>query len=240
MAAKFRIISGGSEKAARDQGPGAGHTRGTYIMSKGDQVIASPNTKAAESRAAQTIREAFQSGRPLTYIRSAEEQRVGRVLREVAEELSGAAVWTWSLTEGLRRDGRAAEEGGRTARQALDFIAAQADAGIFHLKDFHEQLRDSPEIRRRLRDVYESCLDRQKFVVITSPVRFIPEEIERSVLFLEMRPPDVVELREFLREETKGVSEDTLQQIAGGLLGLTLDEARYALRRALAVNKTLG
>jgi hypothetical protein len=209
-------------------------------MSKGDQVIASPNTKAAESRAAQTIREAFQSGRPLTYVRSSEEQRVGRVLREVAEELPNTAVWTWSLTEGLRRDGRAAEEGGRTARQALDFIAAHADAGIFHLKDFHEQLRDSPEIRRRLRDVYESCLDRQKFVVITSPVRFIPEEIERSVLFLELRPPDVVELREFLREETKGVAEEVLQQVAGALLGLTLDEARYALRRALAVSKNLG
>lgn len=162
------------------------------------------------------------------------------MLREVAEELSGAAVWTWSLTEGLRRDGKAAEEGGRTARQALDFIAAHRDAGIFHLKDFHEQLRDSPEIRRRLRDVYESCLDRQKYVVITSPVRFIPEEIERSVLFLELRPPDVVELREFLREETKGITEDVLQQIAGVLLGLTLDEARYALRRALAVSKSLG
>jgi SpoVK/Ycf46/Vps4 family AAA+-type ATPase len=162
------------------------------------------------------------------------------VLREVAEELPNTAVWTWSLTEGLRRDGRAAEEGGRTARQALDFIAAHADAGIFHLKDFHEQLRDSPEIRRRLRDIYESCLDRQKFVVITSPVRFIPDEIERSVLFLELRPPDVVELREFLREETKGVAEEVLPQVAGALLGLTLDEARYALRRALAVSKNLG
>ena len=34
-----------------------------------------PNSRA-ESRAAKTIREAFESGRPLTYVRTAEEQRV--------------------------------------------------------------------------------------------------------------------------------------------------------------------
>ena len=72
---------------------------------------------------------------------------------------------------------------------------------IFHLKDFHEPLRESPEIRRRLRDVYESCLNHRKYVVISSPVRFIPEEVERSVMFLELRPPDLIELTDVLREE---------------------------------------
>jgi len=33
-----------------------------------------------ESRAAKMLREVFDSGRPLTYIRSAEEQRIARVL----------------------------------------------------------------------------------------------------------------------------------------------------------------
>ena len=70
------------------------------------------------------------------------------------------------------------------------FHLPHQNPAIFHLKDFHEPLRESPEIRRRLRDVYRKLPDRQKFVVITSPVRFIPEEIERSILFLELRPPD--------------------------------------------------
>jgi AAA+ superfamily predicted ATPase len=147
---------------------------------------------ASESRAAKAIWGAFQSGRPLTYIRTVEEQRVARVLREVSLGLfaSPVPVWTWSLTEGLRRDNEAAEAGTEAPRKALDFIAAHNGAAIFHLKDFHEPLRESAEIRRRLRDVYESCLDQRKFVVITSPVAFIPEEIERSVVFLELRPPD--------------------------------------------------
>jgi hypothetical protein len=138
--------------------------------------------------------------------------------------------------------GDASRRTGGRREHALDFIIACKDAGIFHLKDFHEPLRDSAEIRRRLRDVHESCLDQHKFVVITFPVRFIPEEVERSVLFVELRSPDFAELVEFLREKTQlmsagahnDTSEDVLHRIARALLGLTLDEARYALRRALA------
>jgi SpoVK/Ycf46/Vps4 family AAA+-type ATPase len=102
-------------------------------------------------------------------------------------------------------------------------------------------LRDSAEVRRRLRDVYQNCLNRRKFVVITSPVRFIPEEIDRSVAFLELRPPDAIELVRFLREETGDDSdESTLHELAGVLRGLTLDEAGYALKRAQSTGRRLG
>ena len=199
--------------------------------------------KSSESRAARVIREVFESGRPLTYVRSAEEQRVARVLAEVGMRLGAAGpvpVWTWSLTAGMHRGGEPVEAGTETPRGVLDFIIAHRGAGIFQLKDFHEPLRESAEIRRRLRDLYESCLDRQKFVVITSAVRFIPEEIERSVMFLELRPPDLVELVEFLRDETGDADEALLHHFARALQGLTLDEARYALRRARAANRSLG
>jgi SpoVK/Ycf46/Vps4 family AAA+-type ATPase len=193
------------------------------------------------SRAARNIREIFDSGRPLTYIRSAEERRVGKLLRAVAASLPGTTpVWQWSLTEGMA--------GAESPRAVLDFIASHPGSAIFHLKDFHEPLRDSPEVRRRLRDIYESCRDQRKYVVITSPVRFIPEEIERSIMYMELRPPDIVELVELVREEAPvlvphsldGVTEATLEQLARALLGLTLDEAGYALRRALSANTRLG
>jgi SpoVK/Ycf46/Vps4 family AAA+-type ATPase len=205
-----------------------------------------------ESRAAKAIREIFESGRPLTYIRSAEEQRVGILLREVSGTMQASApipVWEWSLTEGLRRGDETVEPGTQAPRAALDFIAAHRAAGIFHLKDFHEPLREFPEIRRRLRDIYEACLDQRKFVVITSAVHFVPDELQRSIIFLELRPPDLIELTEFLREETERVTpgaeaiestEDILHMFARALQGLTLDEARYALRRAFAVSRRLG
>ncbi|HXB68983.1 MAG TPA: AAA family ATPase [Candidatus Acidoferrales bacterium] len=207
---------------------------------------------SSESRAARMIREVFESGRPITYVRSAEEQRVASVLAEVGMRLPGSLpvpVWTWSLTTGMRCGDEAVEAGTGTPRGVLDFIIAHQGAGIFQLKDFHEPLRESAEIRRRLRDLYEGCLDRPKFVVITSAVRFIPEEIERSIMFLELRPPDLIELVEFLRAETRAslpggetgdANEALLYHFARALQGLTLDEARYALRRAQAANRILG
>ena len=204
-----------------------------------EQTTISP---AAESRAARILREVFESGRPLTYVRTSEEQRAGRVLREVAPRLFAPTVlpvWTWSLTEGMHRDGEAAKKGTLDARGALDFIAAYPDAAIFHLRDFHEPLRESADIRRRLRDIYESCRGQRKFVVITSPVRAIPEELERSLLFLELRPPDLTELLEFLREEAGDTPDALLHQLAPALLGLTLGEASEPVR-ALAATGHLG
>ncbi len=188
------------------------------------------------------LRKVFESGRPLTYVHSAEEQRVGTVLREAGQRLASrpVPVLTWSLTEGMRRDNHSAESGTNDPRAALDFIAAHKEAAIFHLMDFHEPLRDSSEIRRRLRDLYDLCYGQQKFVVITSAVRSIPEELERSILFLDLRPPDLVELVEFLRADHGDLSDETLYQLAGALQGLTIDEARFAVRRALAASPRLG
>jgi SpoVK/Ycf46/Vps4 family AAA+-type ATPase len=205
-----------------------------------------------ESRAAKVLREVLESGRPLTYVRTAEEARVGSVLREVGLRLFASApvpVWTWSLTAGMQCDGEGVAAGTGDPRAALDFIAAHKAAAIFHLKDFHEALRESPSVRRRFRDLYESCLDRRKFVVISSPVRSIPEELERSVTFVDLRPPDRIELAALLRDEIRklpapgdgnATSEEVLERLAGALGGLTLDEARYALRRAIATGRPLG
>ena len=104
-------------------------------------------------------------------------------------------VWTWSLTEGLSREARPRPEApSLDPREALDFIAAHDHPAIFHLKDFHGPLHESAAVRRRLRDLYRICLDQQKFVVITSPLRSIPEEVERSFIVIDLPPPDLAEL----------------------------------------------
>jgi len=210
------------------------------------------DSQSSESRAAKVFRDIFESGRPLTYVRSAEEQRVGRVLREAGQRLLDSApipVWSWSLTEGMRHQDGAPQAGTQAPREALDFIATHNEPAIFHLKDFHEPLRDDPSVRRRLRDLYDACLDQHKFVVISSPVRFVPEEVERDLVYIELRLPDFVELTDFLREEAKQIaargakadtSDATIHQLARALQGLTLNEARHAVRRALATTGHLG
>jgi len=71
----------------------------------------------------------------------------------------------------------------------LDFIAAHPEPGIFQLKDFHQFMGEDAQIRRMLRDLYELCLDSGKFIVITSPVRAIPEELSRQVRWSIFTPP---------------------------------------------------
>ena len=172
------------------------------------------------SRAATTLLEIFKSGRPLVYVRSAEEDRVTDLLRNAGRQLCASKplpVWTWSLTEGLSSNEREAQDRDHNSdnaaearccdpREALDFIAKQSDPAIFHLKDFHEPLRESAGVRRRLRDLYQICLDRQKFIVITSPLRFIPEEIERSLAVVDLLPPDLTELVELVRSEADPIT----------------------------------
>ena len=203
-----------------------------------------------ESRALRVLREIVESGRPLAYIRSPEEGRVLALLREVAATLFSppAPLWTWSLTEGLRRDGGGAGEQAAGPRAALDFVATSKGPGVFLFKDFHEPMRDAPEIRRRVRDLYDLCLDQKKLVVICSAVKFLPEEIERSIVYVELAVPDLSELVGFLRREavtitaagnTVDTSEATLHQLARALQGLTMDDARHAIRRALAARHAL-
>ena len=73
-----------------------------------------------------------------------------QLLRDAGQRLNGNAsvpVWTWSLTEGLHAEGQPAEPGTQDPATALTFIAGHQQPAIFHLKDFHEPLRDSAELR---------------------------------------------------------------------------------------------
>jgi SpoVK/Ycf46/Vps4 family AAA+-type ATPase len=208
---------------------------------------------APESRAFRTFRELVDAGRPLVYVRSPEEGRVAGLVREVAARLftPPAPVFEWSLTEGMRRDGAKAERAPKEAlgpRAALDAIAAHDGPGVFLLKDIHDALRAEPDVRRRLRDLYPLCRDARKLVVICSPVKEIPAELERDLVYVELSLPDLPELVAWLGREgaarvAKGgkadTSEATLAQLARALQGLTLDEAGHAVRRALVAHGAL-
>ncbi len=204
-----------------------------------------------ESRAAQELREIFASGRPITYIQSSEEVRVRQLLETLAVRLFSppAPLLTWTLTEGLRRADGSPVDNSTSPRAALDLIATWDGPAIFLLKDFHEPMRDSAEIRRRLRDLYEACFDRSKFVVISSPVHFIPNELERNLVFVQLGMPDLVEIGDFLESEIGRLrdtghevdaSPGTVHQLTRALQGLTLDEGRHAIRRAAASGRRLG
>ena len=146
----------------------------------------------------------------------------------------------------MRREDGTTEPGATTAREAST-SSRRMRPPRFSFSGFSYH-RESPEVRRRLRDLYESCLDQRKFIVISSAVRYVPEEVERDIAYLELRPPDLTELVDFLHEEAqffsgRGAAVDssaaTIEQLARALQGLTMDEARHAVRRAIAADNRL-
>ncbi len=208
-----------------------------------------PADTSLESRAYRSLKEMFQGGRPLIYICTPEEGRVRALLQQASERLfrSRTPVWSWSLTVGLvSPDGKAVEELSPLA--VLDFIASFSEPGIFQLKDFHQFMQEDAQVRRRLRDLYALCVDSEKFIVITSPLRAIPEELNRQIALIDLHVPDIEELIDFVRAEAEAIarqgfqvdnSETSLFAMSRALQGLTLDESRHAMRRALAIGGSL-
>jgi ATP-dependent 26S proteasome regulatory subunit len=202
-----------------------------------------------ESRAYRALKEMFQGGRPLVFVCTPEEGRVRMLLQEVSEKLfpGRMPVWIWSLTSGLTApDGRTVEK--LDSQAVLDFIGSHAEPGVLQLKDFHQFTRDEPRVRRKLRDLEESCLDSGKFRVFTSPMHAVPEELSRQIALIDLRAPDLEELLAFVRLEAGKIAQSgfpvdrgdsVLFAIARSLQGLTLDESRHAMRRALAVTGAL-
>ncbi len=196
-----------------------------------------------QSKSRTAVQTIIDAERPLIYLQSAEEDRVLGVLSRIAEERRPARVdlLVWSVTEGLQQGGKAVRNQPDGPRGILDFIVAHDKPAIFLLKDFHDFIPEAADIRRRLRDLYYRCLGTGKFAVISSPVKVIPEEIEREIAFAELPRPDLQELEELLRIEAESLpggqaslTAETVYALTRGVQGLTFHEARHALRRAIA------
>ncbi len=194
------------------------------------------------NRGLAAIRNMLDAGRPLIYVQSPEEDRVLSLVTQAAEfrQGGGSQLFVWSITDGLVEGGRVNQSQPDGARGVLDFVVSYPTPAIFLLKDFHEFIRESAAVRRRLRDVYHACLKSRKAVVICSPVKVVPPEIEREVAFLKLPMPDLVELASLLTEEAAGLGAtgdlgpEARYILGRALQGLTFDEARHAIRFAFA------
>jgi SpoVK/Ycf46/Vps4 family AAA+-type ATPase len=200
-------------------------------------------TVKPSSKTLASLQGAVAAQRPLIYVQSHEEERIARLLAELAAGMNPSPpVYTWSVTESLQGGGVRAK-GLDSPRAILDHIFKHDGPGLFLLKDFHEYL-EAPEIRRRLRDLYTELMRSPtgKFVVITSPLLVLPEDLVHEVMLIQLTVPDLSELEEIIDEEAghtgAGVSEGDRYLLGRALQGLAFNEARHALRRG--VSETAG
>ncbi len=203
-------------------------------------------SQAPQTSAVADLQGALAAGRPLIYIQSAEEARALRLVRSVVRDMAGGdrPVCVWRVTEGITGND-VAHPDLTSPRAAIDWLIERDGPTVLILCDPEEFITHSPEFRRRLRDFYYECLDTGKFVVISSVARVVPDELSRELVFIRLPLPGGDELAELVRTEaerlqsagaTISLTDEEVPQVARSMQGMTLNEARHALRRAVAIS----
>ena len=117
----------------------------------------------------------------LIYIVTWEEDRVRRLLIDLASGMK-KCLFEWSITDGLRSmngtpENRTSAKRLREPLAVLNEILQADVSGIYVLKDFHTYL-EAPEIVRQLRDLSSALRRSRKTIVILSPTRKAPREMQ--------------------------------------------------------------
>lgn len=202
----------------------------------------------------QEIDELIRARYPLLYVVSWEEERVRRLLAEVARG-QGKTLLEWSVTDGLRAiEGQLPPRKDRPGRDRHVLVVLneilQADSStIYLLKDFHAYL-ETPEVLRQLRDLCSVLRSSHKTLIILSPVLKIPPELEKAITIADLPLPTYQELSELLEQKVlrptstrqfkvqlRAEERDALIKAAQGL---TLNEAENAFARAIVRDRLLN
>jgi len=176
---------------------------------------------------------------PLVIAETHDETRFMSILRRAAGML-GIPVWTWSLTQGLRRDsvGDSAFET-RDPDKALQFLGDLTDAGVFVFADAHQAL-ENPVVVRRIKELAQR-VEQGQTIVLAVPHLVIPPELEGVALPWKLEPPTREELSEMVRRrlgelaERKvpiDLSEPEFGQLVDACKGLSMAEAGQLIQEA--------
>lgn len=178
----------------------------------------------------------------ILFLRTFEEQRWLDALHELATEINRRVI-TWSATAGMSPPPADDSLDDRDPVVLLDLLKSYPPDHLFLLQDFHPFLKDA-QVVRRLRDLAEILPAENKAVLLLGPEGDVPLELRKDSLLMELPLPTFEELRDVLQgvlaEQQRGggrgmaVNTDEEDLLLKSVLGLTSQEARRSLTRALA------
>lgn len=185
---------------------------------------------------------------PILWLVSFEERRVEKILEGLCKEL-GTNYWCWSVSRGLYSTDKKKKEaiGREKILTAIEEkIQKSEDANsLFLLKDVAGYFA-SHEFLRKFRDL-PSIIDEQQrsiaTVCILSPtLSEIPPELEEDIVVLELALPDYDEIEEMVTSTyghliPKTWHASTRTILFQSLQGLSLDNIRRVVRKAISINK---
>lgn len=189
---------------------------------------------------------------PLLYLVSWEEHRLESILAGLARS-HGKALYTWSVTRGLRASGNARlPASSDETRNPLELLAAVeklTEPSLVILRDFHPYLAEPPLVRA-LRELAHFLKNTFTTVVLLSPTLTIPVELEKELSVLDVPLPGAGELFNLLKEivavvrrgnkATIELSREHAEQLVKAAQGLTLTEAENAFAKAIAADGRLS
>ncbi len=193
---------------------------------------------------------------PILWVVSWEEERVEAALTRISAERRKRFV-CWSVTRGfheateppgLRRTPPAQQGNVAEVLAALDEIVKQVEPALYLFKDLHPFLSD-PVVVRKLRDLAAYLKSSPKTLILCSPSRSIPPDLEKDITVVDFGLPTLEELGQMLdtivsEVSTQGrlhidLSGAVREKLLQAALGLTLKEAENAFARTLVEHERL-
>jgi SpoVK/Ycf46/Vps4 family AAA+-type ATPase len=182
---------------------------------------------------------------PVLYIVTAEEARAELAILNAAKELKRKIV-AWSHTEGFSVPGKDEHEQIEDPIEALTRLKSDPPETIFIMRDFHMFLT-VPKTIRQVRDIARDFKQTRKTMIMISPVKKLPPELERDVTVLEFDLPKREDIEQIFTALYNGnkkkigeITADEQERIIQAAMGLTTVEAESAFAKAIVENASNG
>ncbi len=192
---------------------------------------------------AEQVRRTIVAGTPVAYAVTWEEERLKALLEDASRELFGddRPVWEWSAAMGFS-GGPGKDLKLFDPVDAVSFLIHEQSEAICLMKDLPVHFENNLALVRAVRDVYDAYANRKGSVVMSHPWNVLPAQLGKEAFLFELALPDSSELLELLhaidREQgdDSEYSEDLLERMAAGMVGLSLNEARDLFRKIISAS----
>ena len=188
------------------------------------------------------ICEKSRAGVPGVYLLSPEDFRAREEIRRAAKEVK-RKLYYWTMGKGLfeistngDKISKDAIEGTAGPPGVLKYIASVPQRSIVVLRLFHHFM-DNPDIQSALLDLLEEYRKNKRLLIVLSPVRKLPAELEKEFILIEHPLPDAEDLDAviegvILGSELKGeeiLQKEVRTQLVEAASGLSATEAENAI-----------
>ena len=191
---------------------------------------------AVQNPTIRKILRGLRSRYPLYYLLGWDEDRMQRLLAQVAHSYFNAddRLRVWSASHGFGEHDDP-ETPTLDPRAAVARIANDKDSPpcMYLLKDLPAWFDADPALVRGLRDLYYQLKNGGHVVFVSHPLLQLPETLKKEMFLVEMDLPSEEEVMTYL-ERVKGAGEfprELLFRLAAGMRGLSLNEVGHLSAR---------